>query len=48
MTPPEPVEAIVSRFNDEIEDGDPELAAGSLLFAALLGPSCRNWRKPKT
>ena len=38
VTPPEPVEAIVSRFNDEIEDGNPELAAGGLLFAALLGP----------
>ena len=38
VTPPEPVEAIVSRFNDEIEDGNPELAAGSLLFHALLGP----------
>ena len=38
VTPPEPVEAIVSRFNDEIEDGNPELAAGSLLFHALVGP----------
>ena len=38
VTPPEPLEAIVSRFNDEIEDGNPELKAGSLLFAALLGP----------
>ena len=38
VTPPEPVEAIVSRFNDEIEDGNPELAAGSLLFHALLRP----------
>ena len=38
VTPPEPVEAIVKRFNDEIEYGSPELAAGSLLFATLLEP----------
>jgi CHAT domain-containing protein/Tfp pilus assembly protein PilF len=38
VTPPEPVEAIVSRFNDEIEGGSRELAAGRLLFHALLGP----------
>jgi CHAT domain-containing protein/Tfp pilus assembly protein PilF len=38
VTPPEPVEAIVSRFNDEIDGDSRELAAGRLLFHALLGP----------
>src|SRR5215831_7100571 len=38
VTPPEPVEDIVSRLNEEIEGENPELAAGTLLFHALLGP----------
>ena len=48
VQPEEPGEAIIWRFRNEIDDGNTELAAGSLLFDALLGPSCRSWRKPRT
>lgn len=34
----EPVEAIVQRFRDEVDNGDPELETGNKLFAALLRP----------
>jgi CHAT domain-containing protein/Tfp pilus assembly protein PilF len=38
MRPEEPVEAIIWRLRNEIDDGNTELAAGNLLFDALLQP----------
>ena len=34
----EPVDVVVQRFRDEIDGGDTEMAAGSVLMDALLGP----------
>jgi CHAT domain-containing protein/Flp pilus assembly protein TadD len=34
----EPIESLIRQFRDEIESGNPELAAGNALFACLLRP----------